>query len=87
MTDEPDDRADQPGQPDPADRTGPDGPNGPTGPHGRPDSRARRRGPSLDEIFGDVLPATTSDERDPEGPSGDTDSWYERNRPPHHDRD
>jgi len=39
----------------------------------------------LDEIFGDVLPATTSDERDPEPPADDRD-WYERNRPPHHDR-
>ncbi|HEX2130034.1 MAG TPA: hypothetical protein VHH15_00645 [Actinophytocola sp.] len=43
--------------------------------------------PNLDEIFGDVLPTTTSDEREPEQPSGDRDAWYERNRPPHHDRD
>lgn len=55
----------------------PDDPN-----HERP--RAR---PSLDEIFGDVLPATTSDEREPERPGGDRDAWYEQNRPPHHDRD
>lgn len=42
----------------------------------------RRR--KLDEIFGDVLPSTTSDERDPEPPTTDSD-WYERNRPPHHE--
>lgn len=59
----------------PADRT-----------EGRVSDRAKRRRPSLDEIFGDVLPATTSDEREPEAPSGDRDSWYEQNRPPHHDR-
>ncbi|MDT8911303.1 hypothetical protein [Amycolatopsis sp. PS_44_ISF1] len=50
----------------------------------RRDARAARR---LDEIFGDVLPETTSDERD----EGDQDrvtpdSWYLENRPPHHDR-
>ncbi|MEU4666696.1 hypothetical protein AB0F91_01705 [Amycolatopsis sp. NPDC023774] len=46
------------------------------------DPAAERR--RVDEIFGDVLPETTSDER---GLSGDTpDSWYLENRPPHHDR-
>ncbi|WP_344424383.1 hypothetical protein [Amycolatopsis minnesotensis] len=45
----------------------------------RPDRRA------LDKIFGDVLPDTTSDERDPD-PRGRDDSWYHENRPPHHDR-
>jgi hypothetical protein len=43
---------------------------------------ARRR--KLDEIFGDVLPSTTSDERDPQPPATDKD-WYESNRPPHHE--
>ena len=42
----------------------------------------------LDEIFGDVLPAVTTDElddRDGRGPSeADRDSWYRDNRPPHH---
>jgi hypothetical protein len=52
---------------------------------GTPRPRPRRR--DLDDIFGDVLPATTSDERDPERPESDRDSWYEQNRPPHHDRD
>jgi hypothetical protein len=47
-------------------------------------SKPRR---DLDEIFGDVLPSTTSDEREPQQPDPDGDTWYERNRPPHHDRD
>jgi hypothetical protein len=49
-----------------------------------PEEPHRRRDLDLDEIFGDVLPDTTSDERDQERP--DSDSWYEQNRPPHHDR-
>lgn len=46
----------------------------------------RRRDLDLDEIFGDVLPDTNADERAPERPDSDSDSWYEQNRPPHHDR-
>ncbi|WP_291417758.1 hypothetical protein [Actinophytocola sp.] len=49
-----------------------------------PEQPQRRQDLDLDEIFGDVLPDTTSDERDPERP--DADSWYEQNHPPHHDR-
>jgi len=40
-------------------------------------------------VFGDVLPDTTDDERDPRDRAerrGD-DDWYLANRPPHHDRD
>jgi hypothetical protein len=45
--------------------------------------RVRRR---LDEVFGDVLPAITADERDPEPPeSNDADLLADR--PPHHDRE
>ncbi|WP_414939608.1 hypothetical protein [Amycolatopsis sp. cmx-11-51] len=40
----------------------------------------------VDEIFGDVLPDTTSDEREPGQRTPDSDSWYLENRPPHHDR-
>lgn len=50
----------------------------------RPDSRR------LAEIFGDVLPETTEDERaswGEHGTSGTGDEWYRANRPPHHDRD
>lgn len=39
-----------------------------------------------DEIFGDVLPDTTSDEREPGQRTPDSDSWFLENRPPHHDR-
>ncbi|WP_414636400.1 hypothetical protein [Actinophytocola sp.] len=48
--------------------------------------RRRPGRPDLDQIFGDVLPATTSDERDPEPTPPDPDDWYHQNRPPHHDR-
>ncbi|MGJ7908724.1 hypothetical protein ACOQFL_19835 [Actinopolyspora sp. H202] len=48
----------------------------------RPASRRRSR--SIDEIFGDVLPETTTDERDG-SENGDSNSWYVENRPPHHD--
>ncbi|WP_219416244.1 hypothetical protein [Pseudonocardia nigra] len=47
--------------------------------------RVRRR---LDEVFGDVLPSTTSDERDDRDERGSaTDEELLANRPPHHDRD
>jgi hypothetical protein len=44
-----------------------------------------RRTPRKD-VFGDVLPDTTADEREPAGPGSDEESWYRENRPPHHDR-
>ncbi|MBB5067211.1 hypothetical protein OOZ19_17465 [Saccharopolyspora sp. NFXS83] len=49
--------------------------------------RQRRR--RLAEIFGEVLPQTTSDERSEgpdrrEGDQRETDRWYRENRPPHH---
>jgi hypothetical protein len=45
----------------------------------------RRR---LDEVFGEVLPSTTSDERDDDRPDPRTDDAdLLANRPPHHDRD
>lgn len=54
------------------------------------DSPARRnRRPTsgeLAEVFGDVLPEITVDERECDSAQLDTaDSWYLRNRPPHHD--
>jgi hypothetical protein len=39
------------------------------------------------DVFGDVLPDVTGDERAPESGGERPDSWYEENRPPHHDRD
>jgi len=41
----------------------------------------------LDQIFGDVLPSTTNDEREPDGSGsahhGYSEQWYRDNRPPH----
>jgi hypothetical protein len=39
----------------------------------------------LEKVFGDVLPETTADERDPDRRRDTSDSWYEENRPPHHE--
>jgi len=46
----------------------------------------RRR---LDEVFGDVLPATTGDERDERenADAGRGDEQLLADRPPHHDRE
>ena len=50
-----------------------------------PDWQRKRR---LAEVFGDVLPDTTSDERDPEDAPGRGsargDTWLEEQVPPHH---
>lgn len=46
---------------------------------------ARRQ--RLAEVFGDVLPETTSDERDEEPRSSEEsarDTWFREQRPPHH---
>jgi hypothetical protein len=47
-------------------------------------ARQRRK---LAEVFGEILPETTRDERtdDAEG-AGDSERWYRENRPPHHER-
>jgi hypothetical protein len=42
----------------------------------------RRR---LEEVFGDVLPDTTSDERE-SGETAESDEQLLADRPPHHDR-
>lgn len=50
------------------------------------DQAAWERRRRLAEVFGDTLPETTSDERDPGG-SGDergTDAWLRSQVPPHH---
>jgi hypothetical protein len=45
--------------------------------------RARRR--RLAEVFGDVLPETTSDEQTAAGTDDrGSERWYRENRPPHH---
>jgi hypothetical protein len=38
----------------------------------------------LAEIFGDVLPESTSDDVPASAPVADEDRWYLENRPPHH---
>jgi hypothetical protein len=45
-----------------------------------------RRRPRIDDVFGDVLPEVTGDERATAQESRDDDTWYHDNRPPHHDR-
>jgi hypothetical protein len=47
------------------------------------DSERRRR---LAAVFGDVLPDTTQDERDPDASSDDNaqDRWLRSQVPPHH---
>lgn len=54
---------------------------------GRPESDWQRRR-RLAEVFGDSLPDTTSDERDPEDRPEDaarrSDTWLEEQVPPHH---
>ncbi|CAN5410506.1 hypothetical protein BH09ACT12_BH09ACT12_21680 [soil metagenome] len=61
----------------------PDQPETPTTESPEPEWRRQRR---LAAIFGDVLPDTTSDERDPENPAGDSPSeaWLKAQVPPHH---
>jgi hypothetical protein len=61
------------------------GPDEPVEPD-EPEWQRRRR---LAAVFGDVLPDTTADERDPEAPhdeeDGDAkDRWLRRQVPPHH---
>ncbi|GAB2936597.1 hypothetical protein GCM10027047_36430 [Rhodococcus aerolatus] len=54
----------------------------PAGPDAAAAARARRE--RLDRIFGDVLPETTGDERDPARAGGDDDDRLRREVPPHH---
>jgi hypothetical protein len=59
-----------------------DGDAAPGHPNQASDFRKRRR---LDEVFGEILPTVTGDERDPEPADGaDRERWYRENRPPHH---
>jgi hypothetical protein len=47
--------------------------------------KAAERRRRLAEVFGDVLPESTRDDRVEGGPSsGADDRWYTENRPPHH---
>ncbi|RJO77157.1 hypothetical protein D5S18_08705 [Nocardia panacis] len=59
-----------------------------TAPHSedpRPAQRRARQAALLARIFGDALPDTTRDERDPEsGTAGSSDEWLRSQVPPHH---
>jgi len=76
VTDRPEPDRPEPDRPEP-DRPEPDRPE--------PDWQRQRR---LAEVFGDVLPDTTADERDPaEAVDGSTDrdeAWLKEQVPPHH---
>lgn len=55
-------------------------------PSARDETPAQRQA-RLDAIFGDVLPETTSDERDPgvrRGEDDPADAWLRAQVPPHH---
>jgi hypothetical protein len=52
----------------------------------QPGHRQARKRPSLADVFGDVLPDLTSDERAQEPGTASADTWYQDNRPPHHDQ-
>lgn len=45
---------------------------------------AEERRRRLAAVFGDVLPDTTADERDPGEASDATDDWLKSQVPPHH---
>ena len=49
-----------------------------------PDEAARKK--KLADVFGDVLPETTSDEReqDDDREESEQDTWYRDQVPPHH---
>ncbi|QZY29581.1 hypothetical protein [Nocardioides coralli] len=57
----------------------------PPSPEDRRDETAAQRRARLAAVFGEVLPETTSDERDTDA-SGerDTDEWLRGQVPPHH---
>lgn len=55
----------------------------------QPDESAEARRRRIAAVFGDVLPDTTADEREPEGADdggerGDGDTWLRAQVPPHH---
>ncbi|HSX68413.1 hypothetical protein [Nocardioides sp.] len=45
---------------------------------------AWKRKARLAAIFGDVVPDSTSDDRDDEGTGGTSEEWLKRQVPPHH---
>lgn len=45
---------------------------------------AWKRKARLAAIFGDVVPESTSDDRDEQGSGGTSEEWLKRQVPPHH---
>lgn len=45
---------------------------------------AARHRDVIRDVFGEVLPDITSDERDSRTPDRDADTWYRENLPPHY---
>jgi hypothetical protein len=78
-------RSEPAGQTEPADRPESAEPSEPAQRPGLTEEQRRR----LAEIFGDVLPSTTSDERDErdQGADSGADERFLADRPPHHDRE
>ncbi|MCL8026846.1 hypothetical protein [Nocardioides bruguierae] len=72
----------EPGTQEPAGAQPAEAPRGETSP-AEPDWQRKRR---LAEVFGEVLPGTTSDERGPDGGRGGRsgDDWLREQVPPHH---
>jgi hypothetical protein len=56
----------------------------PNGEQDRPRETESERKRRLAEIFGDVLPETTTDERDDRDGSRGSDEWLKSQVPPHH---
>jgi|GEM_PF-6659746 len=52
----------------------------------RPSADTDRKRRRVDEVFGELLPDVTSDERGIHDEGATTDQWYLENRPPHHER-
>lgn len=50
----------------------------------QPEETAAERKRRLAAVFGDVLPETTSDERDDDEPARGSDEWLKSQVPPHH---
>ena len=55
-----------------------------SGPEERPAEPEWERRRRLDAVFGDVLPDTTGDERDPGRSRRGNDDWLRDQVPPHH---
>jgi len=51
----------------------------------RPRNKRPRGQLTSTDVFGQVLPDTTRDEREPDDSGSNAEEWYRENRPPHHE--